>query len=49
VGALKISHAEKKVITSIIQKLNTKYGKKSSFTFKLGKMHDYLGMTFDYS
>jgi hypothetical protein len=46
---LKISHVEKKVVTSINQKLNTKYGKESPLTFKLGKKHDYLGMTIDYS
>jgi hypothetical protein len=40
---------KRKVVTSIIQKLNTKYGKESPLTFKLGKKHEYLGMTIDYS
>jgi hypothetical protein len=48
-GQFKISHVEKKVVTGIIQKLNTKYGKESPLTFNLGKKHDYLGMTIDYS
>jgi hypothetical protein len=49
VDNLKISQVKKKVFTGIIQKLNIKYGKESSLTFKLGKKHDYLGMTIDYS
>jgi hypothetical protein len=49
VDDLKISHVEKKVVTGIIQKLNTKYGKEPPLTFNLGKKHDYLGMTIYYS
>jgi hypothetical protein len=37
VDDLKISHAEKKVVTDIIQKLNTTYGKESPLTLNLGK------------
>jgi hypothetical protein len=49
VDNLKISRFEKKVFTGIIQKLSTKYGKESALTFKLGKKHNYLGMTIEYS
>jgi hypothetical protein len=49
VDDLKISHVEKKVVTGIIQKLHTKYGKESPLTFKLGKKHYYLDMTIYYS
>jgi hypothetical protein len=44
----KISHVEKKVVTNIIQKLCTKFGKESPLTIKLGKKYDYLGMIIDY-
>ena len=54
VDDLKISHADSKVVTAIIKKLNNKYGKTASgletpLTVKRGKIHDYLGMTLDYT
>ena len=53
VDDLKISHADEKVVTALINKINKKYGKTASgqdvpLTVRRGKLHDYLGMTLDY-
>ncbi len=45
---LKISHIDSKVVDNIIHMLNKRYGKNSS-TVTRGKLHDYLGMTLDFS
>ena len=49
VDDLKISHAEPKVGTSIIHELDKAYGDIMPLSISRGKIHDYLGMVFDYS
>jgi hypothetical protein len=55
VDDLKISHVDPKVVTTILNLLDSKYGqeivggKRAPLTVKRGKLHDYLGMTLDYS
>ena len=49
VDDLKISCRNPKVIDAIITKLNKRYGQTSPLTITRGKVHDYLGMTIDYS
>ena len=54
VDKLKISHVDDKVVTGCINMLDKKYGweacgKRCPLTMRRGKMHDYLGMTLDYS
>ena len=50
---LKISHVDKQVVTTLINKLNKQYGKTASgqdvpLTVKPGKVHEYLGTRLDY-
>ena len=49
VDDLKISHVNPDVVTDIINKLKKAYGKEAPLTEKRGKVHEYLGMTIDYS
>jgi hypothetical protein len=49
VDDLKISHASKDVVTGIITKLSKEFGQVAPLTIRRGKIHDYLGMTIDYS
>ncbi len=55
VDDLKISHVEPTVVTTILNLLDKKYGqeivggKRAPLTINRGKIHDYLGMTLDYS
>ena len=46
---LKISHVSQDVIDNILKKLELKYGKEAPLTIHRGKVHDYLGMTIDYT
>ena len=46
---LKISHVDPDVVSDIIKKLNKKYGKLKELTATRGKIHDFLGITIDYS
>jgi DNA polymerase II large subunit len=52
---LKISHVDPQVVTTILNLLDAKYGqekvggKRAPLTITSGKIHDYLGMTIDYS
>jgi hypothetical protein len=46
---LKISHISEEVNTNIIKIINDEFGKESPITITRGKVHDYLGMTLDYS
>ena len=46
---LKISHFSVRVIEDILEKLSERFGKEDPLTITRGKVHDYLGMTFDYS
>jgi Reverse transcriptase (RNA-dependent DNA polymerase) len=49
VDDLKISHADDGVITEILKELNIKYGKEAPLVVTRGLIHEYLGMTLDYS
>jgi hypothetical protein len=49
VDNVKISHVSEDVNTDIIKRINDKFGKESPITITRGKVHDYLGMTLDYS
>jgi hypothetical protein len=52
---LKISHVDPKAVTTILNLLDAQYGqeivggKRAPLTITRGKIHDYLGMTLDYS
>jgi hypothetical protein len=55
VDDLKTSHVDPDVVTGILEQLDGKYGqeivggKRAPLTVNRGKVHDYLGMTLDYS
>jgi len=49
VDDLKISHVSPDVVTGVIEQLNLEFGALSPLTVTRGKVHDYLGMTLDYS
>jgi hypothetical protein len=49
VDDLKISHVDPDVVSDIIAKLNGRYGKEEPMTVTRGKVHEYLGMTINYS
>jgi hypothetical protein len=49
VDDLKLSHVEQQVLEDIADKLNAKYGQQTPIVIHRGKIHDYLGMTIDYS
>jgi hypothetical protein len=49
VDELKISHVDSNVVTKVISTINEEFGKEAPITVKRGKVHDYLGMTLDYS
>jgi hypothetical protein len=49
VDDLKLSHVEQQVLKDIAKKLNAKYGQQTPLAMHRGKIHDYLGMTIDYS
>ncbi len=49
VDDLKRSHIDPSVVTSIIKLLKSEFGKEVSLTKARGKVHDYLGMTIDFS
>ena len=44
-----ISHVKESVIEDIITKLQERFGKEAPLTVNRGKVHDYLGMTIDFS
>ena len=48
VDDLKSSHKDPSVNTKFLNWLNKKYGKFGKVVATRGKVHDYLGMTFDY-
>jgi hypothetical protein len=48
VDDLKITHAEQEVVDEVTELLNKEYGKHAPLTITRGKIHEYLGMTFDY-
>jgi hypothetical protein len=49
VDDLKLSHMDDAVVEEIISKLNERYGKEAPLVVTRGKVHDYLGMTLDFS
>ena len=49
VDNLKISHDDPEVVTSIITELDNRYGDIMPLTISRGKIHEYLGMIFDYT
>jgi hypothetical protein len=49
VDDLKLSHVRQSVLEAIAKKLSAKYGQKMPLTIHRGEIHEYLGMTIDYS
>jgi hypothetical protein len=49
VDDLKKSHVDAKVNTSVIKLIDDEFGKEAPITITRGSVHDYLGMTLDYS
>ena len=49
VDDLKISHRSEKVVRSILLDLEKEFGTVAPLTTTIGRVHDYLGMTIDYS
>ena len=49
VDDLKMSHVEQSVLDGVINKLNDKFGVNKKIAASYGKIHEYLGMTLDYS
>jgi hypothetical protein len=49
VDDLKISHVDPKVNTMIIGLIDAEFGKEAPITVTRGRVHDYLGMTLDYT
>jgi hypothetical protein len=48
VDDLKISHVDPDVVTDVIQRVESVFGKEAPLTITRGKIHDYLGMKLDY-
>jgi uncharacterized protein (UPF0332 family) len=49
VDDLKISHLDSSVIKDVVAKLNEEFGQFAPLTAEYGDVHDYLGMTLDFS
>jgi hypothetical protein len=49
VDDVKISHVSPAVVTDILDKINARFGKDAPLTITRGKIHEYLGMTIDFS
>jgi Reverse transcriptase (RNA-dependent DNA polymerase) len=49
VDDLKISHEDPDVVSGVIEQLSSEFGKEAPLTINRGKVHDYLGMTLDFS
>ena len=49
VDDLKISHVDHEEVTSVIKMLKEEFGKHGDISVIRGKMHDYLGMTLNYT
>ena len=45
----KISHRDEEVVTDLLEKLEGRFGKETPIAITRGRIHDYLGMTIDYS
>ena len=46
---LKISHVDAAVNTEVIKVINKEFGQEAPLTVNRGKVHDYLGMTLDFT
>ena len=46
---IKISHCDAKIVESIVGLLDKEYGKEAPLVITWGKVHEYLGMTIDFS
>jgi hypothetical protein len=46
---LKILHEDPEVVSGVIEQLNSEFQKEAPLTVNHGKVHDYLGMTLDFS
>jgi hypothetical protein len=46
---LKISHIDSAAVSTVIRMIDEEFGKEAPITVTRGKVHDYLGMTLDYS
>jgi hypothetical protein len=46
---LEISHDDSNTVTEVIQQLKEAFGKEAPLMVTSGKVHDYLGMTLDFS
>ena len=49
VDGMKISHANSRVVDSIIRTLEQEFGKEAPLTIRRGKVHNYLGMVLDFT
>ena len=49
VDDLKISHMDDAMVTNLVDQLELEFGKEAPLTITRGKVHDYLGMTLDFS
>jgi hypothetical protein len=49
VDDLKISHLETKVVDHVIAMMEEEFGREAPLTVRRGKIHDYFGMTLDFS
>ena len=49
VDDMKISHVDTKIVDDMIKRLEQEFGKEAPLTIRRGKIHDYLGMTLDFS
>ena len=49
VDDLKISHVDEEVVSSIIKDLSNRFGDIMPLSVSRGKVHGYMGMTFDYT
>jgi hypothetical protein len=49
VDDIKVSHVNPDIVTKTLVLINEEYGKETPLTMTRGLVHDYLGMTIDYS
>lgn len=49
VDDLKLSHCDQAVLEQVLEKLNERFGKEDPLSVNRGDVHDYLGMTLDFS
>jgi hypothetical protein len=49
VDDIKVSHVDASVVSTVLELFKAAYGKEAPLTITRGKVHEYLGMTIDYS